>query len=138
MKTIAPNTVLPKGARLFLKPIHAKIGGWNEMEFDASVERLGLTWYRVKGGMGRNQAGNATNDREDWVADIPVMALSVHDYQWREPRWGFHRYKSFDEAIAEQTKEGLESATRRLIKLEEEAESVTKTIVLLSKACNKI
>jgi hypothetical protein len=133
MKTIVPNTVLPKGARL-IKPFEKKIGGWVEMEFDAEVERLGLTWYRVKGGMGERKNG----DREDWIADIPSCCISIHDYQWREPRWGSFGYESFDKAIAGRTKEALSIAKHTVIALELKLADVIKTVELITKACEKI
>jgi hypothetical protein len=93
MKTIKPNTVLPKGAKLLNKPVRKQTGNWVSMVFDAKLVRKGITWLRVKDGMSGN------NDREDWVADIPKICASAHDYEWREPRFGAYKYNSFKEAL---------------------------------------
>lgn len=89
--SIEPNTVLPKGAR-HITPVKKEIGGYVKLPYDAKVTLNGVTWYRVQGGF------SGHGDREDWVADIPLVNLSVHDYEWREPRWGFVSVNSFEEA----------------------------------------
>lgn len=107
MKTITPNTVLPKGGKL-VKPFRKKIGGWLAMEFDADVYVCGVRWLRVKGGFG------GEGGREDWVAVIPVMSASVSDYQFREPRWGFKSYPSFETACEHELREAVLSLQNRI------------------------
>ena len=99
MRAIYNDKILPRGAKLLNPHIKKKVGSWCEQEFDAKVERFGITWFRVHLGMG------GSGGREDWVADIPNGCLSIHDYQFRKPYWGMHRYKSFDDAIVGQMKE---------------------------------
>ncbi len=57
-------------------------GAWVEMTFDAEFFHRGIRWLRVKGGMGER------GDREDWVADIPNVSISVHDYHWNGDSFG--------------------------------------------------
>lgn len=131
MKTIAPNTQLPKGAKLLKKPLTHSIGGWSEMELDAVVERQGIKWFRVKGGMGDG------GDREDWIANIPSGCLSVHDYQWREPRWGFEKFNSFNEAVTAQIKRGIDFAKKKAVEYRQNADNADQTVQLLERALRK-
>jgi len=125
LKLIAPNSVLPKGAKLIKPPIEKEVGGWVLQEFDARVERLGLTWLRVKGGMGGS---------EDWIADIPSGCVSIHDYEWREPRWGSARYESFDEACAGRIARAIEHQKHKAAELRQKAEEADESVVLLARA----
>jgi hypothetical protein len=131
VKQIKANTVLPTGGKLLRRVLDCKIGGWVQMKFDAKVERFGLTWYRVKDGMGRN------GDREDWVLDIPTQAVSIHDYQWREPRWGFEKYNSFDEAALAQMVKGLDQAESRAAEFRRDAALVDASVAILKRAIGR-
>ena len=119
-----PNTKLPKGARLLPQPVRKKVAGWTEMEYDAEVERLGLTWLRVRGGMGGRE------DREDWVAKTPALCISVHDYHWNGDDFG-PDYGTFDNAIIEQVKRSRVIAAADLKKLRDNIRDLEKTITTL-------
>lgn len=124
-KFIKANSILPDGAKLMPVEI-LKIGSWSPLKMDASYERHGTTWFRVKGGMG------GSGDREDWVANIFGVCISVHDYMWREPRCGFHVYKSFTESIDKQIAEHRQYGKKRI----EEARSKLNDAIKASKAVN--
>lgn len=127
MKTIKLNTVLPKGGKLLKKPLKKKTGNWVEMIFDAEVLVEGIRWLRVQGGMGQGSPlPRNSNPREDWVADIPHGCASVHDYQFREPRWGFHEYNSFEEACREQLKNTIARVEGDAAEAEAKAHSLKK------------
>ncbi len=131
MKAIVPNSVLPKGAKKIVT-LKREVGGWAEMEFDAICERHGLKWLRVKNGMG----GRA--DSEDWVCDLPSACLSVHDYQWREPRWGFDKFDSFDEAVLAEMRSGAKQAKHSASELREKANRADETVRLLTAALSSL
>lgn len=80
--TESPNAKLQKGAVLLPDVLTKETGTYVKMEFDARGEYFGLTWLRVKDGMG------GRGDREDWVADIPGVSISVHDYHWNGEDFG--------------------------------------------------
>lgn len=130
MKTnpIKPNTVLPKGGELLRPTRTASIAGWVEMRFDAKVKCAGLTWLRVKGGMGGDDSG------EDWVAEIPSSCLSIHAYSWRAPRWGFDHWTSFEEAATESIKGHIAHARQSAKELREKADLAEKTADMLTAA----
>ena len=121
------DPTLPRGAKLLTPTLKKSIGNWVEMEYDAEIARLGLTWYRVKDGMGNS------GDREDWVAFIPTGNLCVHDYHWKGPVFGV-RYSSFDQAIIGQTRQALQFARSRVIEQSQELAARKKTVELLTKA----
>lgn len=129
---IKPNTVLPKGGKL-LNPIRtASIAGWSEMQYDAKVKCAGLTWLRVKGGMGGDNSG------EEWVADIPSGCLSVHDYSWRAPRWGFDKWNSFEEAATESIKRHVAYARQSAKELRDKADTAERTANVLEEAAKAV
>lgn len=130
MKIIVPNTVLPKGAKI-IPTVKKEIGGWVEMEFDAKVERFGLTWFRCKGGISHD------GDREDWIADMPWGCLSVSDYQFREPRFGFDKFNSFDEACAEIIKKAKGQAKDKANEYRDKAAKADAAEAMLSAAIVK-
>lgn len=131
MKTIVANSVLPSGAKEIVT-IRKKIGGWVEMEYDAECERYGLTWLRVKGGF------NSHGGREDWVCDLPTGLLSVSDSSWREPRFGFDNFSSFDEAVAGEIRRSLSYAESKTKEKEREADESRETEALLRKSVSKL
>lgn len=122
---------LPKGGKLLEPAIKRQIGGWSEQELDAKIIRFGLTLYRVKDGMGGN------GDREDWIVDVPSGCVSIHDYQYRAPYWGFEKYSSFDKAIAGQIQRGIEHEKGKIINHERKAEEARKSLQLLKHALTK-
>lgn len=106
---------LPKGAILFKNPLTKKTGIWNELTFDAKVERYGITWLRVMGGFGsRSQAGwhfrpTTAWPQEDWIADLPGICISVHDYNWDKGNFGT-KYNCFNDAVIGETRGALDCA----------------------------
>lgn len=130
MKTrehIKPNTVLPRGAVL-VPPFKKTVGGWVEQEFDATCERFGLTWLRVKDGLGNS------GDREDWIVDIPSGCVSVHDYEWRKPYWGLHNYPSFDKACAGRIAQAVQFQQQKAAEHRENAKKADTAVAILKKA----
>lgn len=128
-KLIAPNTVLPEGATR-IPTVNKTLAGRVEMPFDARVERFGLTWYRVAGGMGEPR----NDSREDWCCDIPSGGMSVHDYQWREPRWGLDKFKSFDEAVIAEMKRSVRSRKDKAAEYRESAKKAEQAVKLMTAA----
>jgi hypothetical protein len=125
MKTsFIPNSVLPAGGEL-IKPIKKKIGGWNELEFDAKVSRIGLTWYRVRGGFG------GRGDSEGWIADIVAGNISVCDYNFNDTGFGIN-YGSFDGACVGQIKSSMEHLKFSLIELRKKLNDKEKALKLLT------
>lgn len=122
---------LPKGATMLPKIIKKSVGGWAEQEFDAKCERFGLTLYRIKDGFGGH------GDREDWIVDVPSGCISINDYQYRAPYWGFERYRSFDRAIAGNIERGIEREKGKIIEHERKAEAARKSLQLLKHALTK-
>lgn len=115
-----PNAKLPAGAEMLPKPIRKKFGDWVEMVFDAKISRYGITWYRVKGGMGGD------NSREDWVADLPFCA-SVHDYHWNGDSFGAS-YGSFEASLDAQMRQSRKYAAYQLRELEKEVATLGKAL----------
>ncbi len=107
------------------------IGGWSEMEYDASMERFGLTLYRVKDGMG------GAGDREDWVIALPSGCLCVHDYQYRKPYWGLEKYRSIDAAIVGQLKSGIDGQKAKALQCDARAKDAKAALAILEKAFAK-
>jgi hypothetical protein len=131
MKPFKPNTKLPRGGKLLRPTITKETGGWTSLTYDAKVERLGLTWYRVQGGF------SGKGYREDWVADLPSGCLSVSDYNWRDTSFPTN-YGSFDKAVRELTKEALRRATSHL---EEAVRNFTRAedaVLVLTTAVRRI
>lgn len=120
MKPVVPNTVLPKGGELWKKPRRKKGSGRYEQTFDAEVICAGVRWLRVQGGFGSRK------DREDWIADIPQGQASVSDYMFREPRWGFHVYHSFEEACQKQLAEAIKQIEENASKAQKKADDLKK------------
>lgn len=123
-----PNFPLPHGATLVDPPEKRAVAGWSEMEYDARCVRRGITWLRVKDGMGRK------GDREDWVADLPAYCISVHDYQFRAPYWGLEQYPSFNAAIKGQMKRAIQHANELAEEQTRKAAALRKTVGLLKSA----
>jgi len=123
-----PNSVLPKGAKLLPRIRTKPAGSWSDtLCYDASCERLGLTWLRVKSGF------SSKNDREDWVADLPHGCLSVSDYNWNKGSFG-HYYGSFDDAILGETKRHIEHVAYEIAKWENTIAALHKTHELVRAA----
>lgn len=107
--------------------ISKKIGGLVEMKFDRELFRRGIRWLRVKDGMcGRG-------DREDWVADVEGLTVSVHDYQWKPPYFGLTTYKSIREAMDDQMKRGISSLEEEIINAENKAALARSVIINVRK-----
>lgn len=111
---------LHSGSKAINPPIKMKLGRCVEMEYDAALEFSGIRWFRVHKGMG------CRGDREDWVADVPGICVSVHNYQWRAPFWGLVRYESFRAAMIGEAKSALESAAYRIAEKEKEVFTLRK------------
>lgn len=105
------------------KVIKKKVGGYIEMEYDAAGDYFGITWLRVKDGLG------GRGDREDWIADMPpgVGGISIHDYHWNGEEFGMN-HGSFLGAIKAETKLSLGYAQKHeeetLAKLDQIRESI--------------
>lgn len=120
---------LPKGSRKIV-PVKKEIGHWVKMTYDAQLIFRGVQWLRVKDGM----SGNA--DREDWVANLGGVCISVHDYCFRAPYWGHesHRAKDIFGAMDIQLKEGLQQAENTQKERLKEAAILKSTIEKLRSA----
>lgn len=105
---LKPNTILPSGAKV-IPARKRNVGSWLPQVVDAEVERSGVTWYRVKGGLG------GRGDREDWVASLPGLAVAVSDYHWNGEDFG-PSYGSFDNAIRQELDLALEYAREQVRK----------------------
>ena len=111
-KKYVPNSRLPKGAIMLARVVRKKIGGWVEMEYDAKIKRLGLWWWRAKGGF-----GDHNNRSEYWCAQIPAGCLCVDNSDWDGSLpFGYDTktlYRSFDAAVKGETKAFVEQAKQR-------------------------
>ena len=87
-------------------PVPLKIGGWDKMDYDASLTLDGVTWVRTHGGFGR--------DREDWVALLPVVSVNVTKY--RNEKWRAYsaRHETREDAMREAVNVAIGSVTFRL------------------------
>lgn len=126
-----PNSKLPKGGKLLPEIRSRKAGSWSDtLRFDASCERLGLTWLRVKGGfLGKN-------NREDWVADLPSGCLSVCDYNWNKGNFGYY-YGSFDDAIISVTERHIEHVAYEMADAEKRIAALRETHELVLAALKR-
>lgn len=115
---------LQNGAVLLPEIQTIQTGNWVPQQVDASVEVCGVTWVRVYGGMG------GRFDREDWVAVLPGISVSVHDYHWNGSDFG-PSYGSFEDACREELKRSLYFAKERLIKEQNKIDTLKEGIVLL-------
>jgi len=111
--------------------LKTEIGGWSEMEYDAQMKRLGITWYRVKGGMG------GRGDREDWIANLPSGCVVVHGYQYRAPYWGFEKYRSLNAAIAGQIEGAIKNERGKISACESKIKAARESLQLLQAALSK-
>jgi len=116
---------LPEGAYLLSSLKTLSLGSFTPQIVDAAIEKYGVTWYRVKGGFG------GRNDREDWIADLPI-SVSIHDYHWNGEDFG-PDYGSFENAMYEELKKGLELAHLELQKAIEIQSSMDDAITLLER-----
>ena len=115
------------------KPISRKasIAGWAEMEFDASVVRHGITWLHVKNGMGGG------GDREDWVADLPGITLSVHDYNWDGQSFGVKMGKTFNKVVIRAMEDHTGYTLEQIAELRAECNEKEKGLRALKAALKK-
>lgn len=78
---------LPKDAKRLKRISSKKIGNWcGSLRFDATREYLGIRWYRVRGGFAfssRSWHNGHYWAREDWVADLEGVCLSVNETDWK-------------------------------------------------------
>lgn len=121
---------LPDRAKL-IEPITRVIGRWVEMTFDAKTERCGVTWFRVKDGMG------GRGDGEDWVADVPNVPICVHDYHWNGDSFGAN-HGTFDNACQQELIAGLQQARRELRDTLESVERIKTAVYALEKVLGHI
>lgn len=117
MKTkFQPNVKLPVGAKV-IAPIRRKIGGYNELVYDAVLERHGIQWYRIKGGWGQvetSYAGTPNNHpNEAWVADIKGISLSLSDYEWNDLKFFAPKWGTFEDGLRGKLDHGFEDAHRK-------------------------
>lgn len=104
--------------------VELTVGAWKPMRFDAQTERFSVRWLRVLGGM------SGKNDREDWVADLPAVCVSVHDYHWNGDDFG-PSYESFDNACRVELRNELVYATEQLERTRALAVELEKAIAIL-------
>jgi hypothetical protein len=134
MKTIK----LKKGARLLKPELTAKIGGWKEMTFDAELPYMGdIAWLRVKNGMG-GANGPDVSLREDWVANVPCLCISVHDYQWMKGLSFGPNYGNFQDACLAQLKRGLDHARFQKKELQHRAKVLNRGIHMIEHAVEAV
>lgn len=112
-----------------IKPIKKKIASWIPQTFDASAERCGIVWLRVKDGM------SGRGDREDWVADVPYP-VSVHDYHWNGDSFG-KSYGSFDNACFQELKIALLHARAERIRTEQTLAELKSAVFILEEATRR-
>ncbi len=115
---------LQKGAELLPKMQRIKLGQWPEMKYDAKLSFQGIVWYRVQGGMGER------GDREDWVADIPGVCISIHDYYWNGSNFG-PSYKSFEESMIGELKRGFRNHSHSVYQLRKKLSVAEESLALL-------
>lgn len=113
-----PSPSLQLGAELLAETITLKTGTLVPQRVDASLELFGLTWFRVLGGFG------GRFDREDWIADLPGINVTVCDYHWDGSDFG-PSYGSFEDACRGRLEDAL--CVARATKLEMEAQLATLT-----------
>ena len=115
----APNVYLPYGAQL-ITPREVYCGTWRPQIVDAEVTLEGIKWYRVQGGFG-DLDGKRRNEREDWIADIESISVSVHDYHWNGLDFGSD-YGTFENACRQELalalRHALESEQQKTRELE--------------------
>lgn len=104
------------------------VGAWLKMEFDAKLERNGITWLRAKGGFGGG------GDREDWVADLPHGCCSVSDYNWNDDEFGLFKYPTFEKALDGELKRELSNAKLEVKKCFSNYKKAKQSVKLLEAA----
>lgn len=72
------------------------------------------------------------------MLDIDAQCVSVSDYQWREPRWGIHRYKSFTEAIKGAMSDAIERCETDAAKQLKLYQTNSKFAKIIRKAITKL
>jgi hypothetical protein len=107
---------LQSGAKLLAQTATVRTGTLKPQEVDASLDLVGLTWFRVHGGFG------GRFDREDWIADLPGVSVTVCDYHWNGSDFGLS-YGSFEAACRGQLEFSLQNA--RTAKSEAETKLAT-------------
>jgi hypothetical protein len=125
--------VLPGTPEILDPPVTKKIGSWVELDFDRRLMYAGLAWYRVKDGFG------GRGDREDWVADVPSVGLSVTNRGSRgfssgRRGWGWEGDRTFREEADYQIALGLQSAAQRRDKAARELVDAIDAFRLLEQA----
>lgn len=120
-KTMPP---LQKNAVLLPQVESVDIATFVPLKVDARVEVCGVTWLRVYGGFG------GRFDREDWIAVLPAVAISVCDYYWNGSDFG-PSYGSFENACRERLTQAVSFARSKKSKLESEIDKLIEAITLL-------
>lgn len=121
---------LPKGAKRIDPPLTKEVGNWVAMEYDAEFDWFGIRWLRAKGGFSDN------GDREDWVADIPGVNISVHDYHWGGSSFGPNR-GSFLGAIEAETKAALQMTVNRAKEFRDKASEMAAATLTIRAALER-
>lgn len=118
---------LQQGAELLPKIEEVQRGNWSLLKVDASIAIHGVVWLRVYGGFG------GRFDREDWIADLPGVSISVCDYHWNGSDFG-PSYPSFEDACRGQLESGLRHARTSKAEAESEVAVFSDTIARLEAA----
>lgn len=123
---------LPSGA-VPLGPLEIKTGGWEPLAVDARLDFEGITWARVEGGFGSGQK-TGWHPREDWIAIVPGVALSVGRYFAKPDEWGRGHHDdvvSMEDAMREEVASKLSFAYHRLVEAQATVRQLARGIALL-------
>ena len=127
-KKYKPNAKLPAGAKLLKSPVWKKVGGWLDQEYDAEMQMLGLTLYRVKDGFGSH------GYREDWVIDLPTGAYAVSDTDYISgiSQISKPKAKTFKGALIVELAVAKAHTINRIAEKEQELTKIKKTLNILN------
>lgn len=118
-----PNTILPNGAKP-IEPRTVTVGSTLPQVVDAAIMLDGILWYRIQRGFG------GRGDREDWIANIPALSVSVSDYHWNGEDLG--SYGTFENACRQQLISALEYGKQIEQKKKEELKDIESAITMLT------
>lgn len=120
---------LPPGARMLARPVQLDTGGWVPQTVDAVLEFEGVTWARVQGGFGDGQR-TGWHPREDWVAVVPAVAISVSRYFDKPDVWD-RKSQTMQEAMRAEVQTKLGHARYTLREAQERVRRLERAIALL-------
>lgn len=127
----AASPPLQPGAELLPEVRTVTVGTLVPQKVDATINSAGLTWFRVYGGFG------GRFDREDWIADLPAISVSVCDYHWNGSDFG-PSYDSFENACRGQMEFALRSARHTKSQMEAKLTMITAGIAQLERCLGAV